>query len=162
MGCAINIAILFHLKSTKGSEPVIDPELGEKRTCPECSGRFYDLGKNPIECPLCQATFVAEPILPSKEDTPPAEEKKPDADDKPATEVSEDDVEVVSLDDLDDDAIDVVEDDETAAIKDVDLGDAVDVQVPDADEDDTFLEVEDTGKDNVEDLIVKPTPDGDE
>ena len=27
--------------------------LGEKRTCPACSAKFYDLGKDPCTCPKC-------------------------------------------------------------------------------------------------------------
>lgn len=29
--------------------------LGSKRTCRECSGRFYDLERRPIACPKCGA-----------------------------------------------------------------------------------------------------------
>lgn len=29
------------------------PELGEKRDCPDCGARFYDLGKDPAFCPKC-------------------------------------------------------------------------------------------------------------
>lgn len=31
---------------------------GTKRTCQSCSGRFYDLDKAPITCPLCGAAYV--------------------------------------------------------------------------------------------------------
>lgn len=30
---------------------------GQKRTCPKCDARFYDLNKNPIICPSCGASF---------------------------------------------------------------------------------------------------------
>lgn len=33
---------------------------GIKRTCPKCSGKFYDLNKNPILCPVCGAEFDLE------------------------------------------------------------------------------------------------------
>ena len=39
------------------------PELGSKRTCPECSARFYDLTKSPAECPKCGHTFDPEVLL---------------------------------------------------------------------------------------------------
>lgn len=35
-------------------------EWGVKRTCPKCSAKFYDLKKNPAECPACHAKFDPE------------------------------------------------------------------------------------------------------
>lgn len=35
-------------------------ELGTKRTCPDCAAKFYDLGRNPAECPKCGHSFVPE------------------------------------------------------------------------------------------------------
>jgi uncharacterized protein (TIGR02300 family) len=35
--------------------------LGEKRTCPECGAKFYDLGKRPCVCPKCKTTF--DPVM---------------------------------------------------------------------------------------------------
>jgi uncharacterized protein (TIGR02300 family) len=34
-------------------------QRGTKRTCqnPECGSRFYDLNRDPITCPICQATY---------------------------------------------------------------------------------------------------------
>ncbi len=39
------------------------PERGTKRTCQneECGARFYDLMRDPIACPVCQAAFVPPP-----------------------------------------------------------------------------------------------------
>jgi hypothetical protein len=36
---------------------------GTKRTCQACEARFYDLGRNPVVCPMCGAdyTLPAEP-----------------------------------------------------------------------------------------------------
>lgn len=42
------------------------PELGTKRTCPECAARFYDLCKMPCECPKCEHSFEPEILLKSK------------------------------------------------------------------------------------------------
>jgi len=42
-------------------------EWGEKRQCPKCSTRFYDLGKfEPIVCISCEHKFKPEIILKSK------------------------------------------------------------------------------------------------
>ncbi|KAB2847989.1 MAG: TIGR02300 family protein [Hyphomicrobiaceae bacterium] len=32
-------------------------ERGTKRTCQACGSRFYDLNRDPITCPACQAVF---------------------------------------------------------------------------------------------------------
>jgi uncharacterized protein (TIGR02300 family) len=33
---------------------------GAKRTCQSCGSRFYDLNRDPITCPICQAIFAVE------------------------------------------------------------------------------------------------------
>ena len=43
------------------------PEWGTKRTCPECSTRFYDLGKDePATCISCGHAWTPEPLLQSR------------------------------------------------------------------------------------------------
>jgi uncharacterized protein (TIGR02300 family) len=37
---------------------VANPALGTKRICSGCAAKFYDLGKNPIVCPICETVFV--------------------------------------------------------------------------------------------------------
>ena len=101
---------------SKGST-VVKAELGTKRTCPSCAARFYDLMKNPIVCPKCNANFVAAQVLPSKGDMPAmAPAPKPRV-----VEVADDvevaDVELISLEDAE--APDVADDDETAGIEDL-------------------------------------------
>jgi uncharacterized protein (TIGR02300 family) len=50
---------------------MVKPEWGTKRTCPKCSARFYDLGKdNPVHCIACENEFVPEPVLKSKQPMP--------------------------------------------------------------------------------------------
>ena len=50
---------------------MVKPEWGTKRTCPKCSTRFYDLGKdNPVHCIECDNEFVPEPVLKSKQPMP--------------------------------------------------------------------------------------------
>jgi uncharacterized protein (TIGR02300 family) len=34
------------------------PELGTKRRCNSCATKFFDLNKDPIVCPKCEAVFV--------------------------------------------------------------------------------------------------------
>jgi uncharacterized protein (TIGR02300 family) len=129
---------------------VVNAELGTKRTCPSCASRFYDLLKNPIVCPKCGVSFIAAAILPSKGDYPGAmPPPMPKAREKVEVEESENaDVELISLEDVEEDGKD---DDETAGIEDVDLGE--EAEPADAEEDDTFLVVEEEEGDNVSGLL---------
>ena len=38
-------------------------EWGTKRACPKCGIRFYDLNRDPIICPSCDATFDLASIM---------------------------------------------------------------------------------------------------
>ena len=88
---------------------MVKPAWGAKRTCPKCSTRFYDLGKDdPVHCIECGTDFVPEPVLKSKQ--PMAFEAAPVAAKEPA-----DDKELAA-DDL---AID--EDEEISPDEEVDL-----------------------------------------
>jgi uncharacterized protein (TIGR02300 family) len=50
---------------------MVKPEWGHKRTCPKCSTRFYDLGKDdPVTCISCGNAFVPETVLKSKQPLP--------------------------------------------------------------------------------------------
>jgi uncharacterized protein (TIGR02300 family) len=50
---------------------MVNPEWGTKRTCPKCSTRFYDLGKDdPVHCIECGTEWVPEPVLKSKQPMP--------------------------------------------------------------------------------------------
>src|SRR3569832_1568779 len=47
---------------------MVKPEWGAKRTCPKCSTRFYDLGKeDPVHCIECGTDWLPEPVLKSKQ-----------------------------------------------------------------------------------------------
>lgn len=46
--------------------------LGTKRHCQSCSGKFYDLNKDPIICPLCNTAFDPEVLLKSRRSKPVA------------------------------------------------------------------------------------------
>ena len=105
---------------------MVKPEWGSKRTCPKCSTRFYDLGKDdPVHCIECGTEWMPEPVLKSKQ--PLAFEAAAPAAKEPAKE--DDDL---AADDL---AID--EDEEVSADEEVDLetGDD-DLGVETANEDD--------------------------
>jgi uncharacterized protein (TIGR02300 family) len=39
---------------------MVKPELGTKRHCPKCASKFYDLNKNPAQCPICSHSFDPE------------------------------------------------------------------------------------------------------
>ncbi len=50
---------------------MVKPEWGTKRTCPKCSTRFYDLGKDdPVHCIECGTDWMPEPVLKSKQPMP--------------------------------------------------------------------------------------------
>ena len=128
---------------------MVNAELGTKRTCPNCAARFYDLLKEPITCPKCDTSFIAQSILPSKSDYPGVIPQAPKPRVVEETDDAESgDVELISLEDVEEDGKD---DDETAGIEDVDLGE--DAETADDTEDDTFLVVEEEEGGNMSDLI---------
>ena len=50
---------------------MVKPEWGAKRSCPKCSTRFYDLGKDePVTCIECGHAWSPEPVLKSKQPLP--------------------------------------------------------------------------------------------
>ena len=42
-------------------------ERGNKRTCPSCEARFYDLNRDPMTCPMCQTQIEASAFVSSAE-----------------------------------------------------------------------------------------------
>jgi len=96
---------------------------GTKRTCQndECGGRFYDLNRDPIICPICEAAYViahARPGAVIADEVKPLDVKKEK--DKPeADETASEDGELADIetddaiaDDDDDDADTFLEDEE--------------------------------------------------
>ncbi len=65
------------------------PEWGTKRTCLNCAVRFYDLGKKPITCPSCEASFEPEAFIKTRRSrqSAPSEPKKAAAPEAPASVV---------------------------------------------------------------------------
>jgi uncharacterized protein (TIGR02300 family) len=105
---------------------------GTKRTCQSgsCGSRFYDLGRDPIVCPICGTTYAIArgPIEPVREERRPVRklDVAPVGASEPAGEVDAED-----------------------ALADVEGGDE---PIADAD-DDTFLEEEEDGGGDVSGII---------
>ncbi|WP_082478868.1 MULTISPECIES: TIGR02300 family protein [unclassified Methylobacterium] len=117
------------------------PELGLKRQCMSCGAKFYDLDKDPATCPKCGTIYqaiasssrVAAPALAARAAAVPA-------DDDEDTDAEKGGPEIVSLDE-----VEAAEEDTDTTTDDSDSDSA--------DSDDTFLEEEDAGDDDVADLI---------
>lgn len=83
---------------------MVKPEWGTKRTCPKCSTRFYDLGKDePVHCIECGNEWIPEPVLKSKqplafEAAAPAAKEVAEDEDLAAEELVPDEDEEVSAD----------------------------------------------------------------
>ncbi|HXH53046.1 MAG TPA: TIGR02300 family protein [Sphingomicrobium sp.] len=83
---------------------MVKPEWGTKRTCPKCSTRFYDLGKDdPVHCIECGMDWNPEPVLKSKQPLPfetpqPVAEKQEADSDLGAEDLAIDEDEEVSPD----------------------------------------------------------------
>lgn len=78
------------------------PELGTKRNCPACAARFYDLDRQPIQCPKCGEQFEPEILLkPRRQRAAKVEEPKPQtAEEKEEAELKEvEDAENAEVDD---------------------------------------------------------------
>ena len=122
------------------------PARGTKRVCPSCGARFYDLGRSPVTCPVCQAVYqMTTPTSRRSERAAPVETPKPVVEDSdPPATVG---VEIISLDEAEEAEEAAVDDEEI-----VDLG--VDEDIPAADDDDdTFLAEEEEGDDDVSDIV---------
>ena len=104
------------------------PEWGTKRLCASCGARFYDLNKDPIECPKCGAIFDPDQgtRLKRSRNTPAETPAKA----KPAEEKTDEEVEVE-----DDDADDVLEDASDLGDDDEDLDEIVEGVEPDKEKD---------------------------
>ena len=122
------------------------PELGVKRQCMSCGAKFYDLNKDPIVCPKCAAVFQA--TGPARV-APPAAAARQRQEEEPEVEPAG--PEMVSLDE--------VEAGENE--KDIPVDDDIDV-ADDVADDDTFLEDEEEGDDDVADLIDSDIEDDEE
>jgi uncharacterized protein (TIGR02300 family) len=132
------------------ADGVAKPEWGVKRICTNCQSRFYDLQKNPIECPSCGTTFDPEVFAKPKRarSAAPSEaarkaaaaeaEKRKKA--KEAEAEGDDDDELD--DDIDDDLDDDIEDEDDEGV----LEDASDLGEDDDDVAEVLENVDDKNK----------------
>ena len=116
---------------------MVDPKFGTKRLCESCGGKFYDLNKIPVVCPLCGHSFdpnsASAPIAPVVEVAPAQDQPETDEDEAP----NEDNE--ISLDDI------AEEDDDSS---DDELGEFDGGAVLVADDDDDDLLEDDAGDDD--------------
>lgn len=123
------------------------PTRGTKRVCPSCGARFYDLGRSPITCSVCQAVYPVSPPASSRRSgrAAPVEVKKPEVveADPPVSTTAE----VISLDEA--------AQAEEAAVTDEAIGDlGDDGNVADSsDDDNAFLEQEEEGETDVAGIV---------
>lgn len=118
------------------------PELGMKRQCMSCGAKFYDLDRDPATCPKCGTVYQVAAVASSRVAAPAiaARAAAVPADDEEDVDAEKGGPEIVSLDE-----VEAAEDEADTTTEDGDA-DATDT-------DDTFLEEEDTGDDDVADLI---------
>jgi uncharacterized protein (TIGR02300 family) len=89
---------------------VAKPEWGAKRLCTSCGARFYDLGRQPIECPKCHAVLDPDQVSRLKRSrSAPQEDAKAKAVKavEPEAELA---IEGEEIEDVDEDEDDVLED----------------------------------------------------
>jgi uncharacterized protein (TIGR02300 family) len=115
---------------------VSKPELGTKRQCRNCSNRFYDLNRDPILCPKCGTVYQPHELKP----TAPAAAEAATEDDAKLEAVAG--PELVSLEEAD----------AVAPEKVLEAEDEVEAAEADT-ADETFLEEEEEGDDDVAALI---------
>ena len=117
------------------------PDLGTKRVCPTTGRKFYDLNKDPIISPYTGqvVTFVTAPVRGRAE---PIAARPAEPVDEAELEPTAD-AELISLEEADD---------ETAGAK-TGTEDEIEIEDGGATADDTFLEEDVDGDDDVTDLI---------
>ena len=100
---------------------MVKPEWGLKRTCNSCGAKFYDLRRDPIICPKCDATVDPAAIARSQRTraTAAAVAKEAPTPKKAKAEDLEDDLELADDDDVLDIGDEDDDDDDAAAIEDV-------------------------------------------
>ena len=91
---------------------MVKPEWGTKRTCPKCSTRFYDLGKDePVTCIECGNAWTPEPVLKSKQPVT-FEEVKKEVPEREDVDLAEEDLDIDEDGDSPDNDVDLGGDDD--------------------------------------------------
>jgi uncharacterized protein (TIGR02300 family) len=126
---------------------VARPQLGNKRECPNCGTKFYDLNRDRAACPKCGHMVAAEVVNPRARLARQAKAAPTPVPEPPKVVV--DVVPPVNVVDGDDDI--VVDSDTEVSLEEIEEGDDVD----DEDDDAAFLEPDEEGGD-VTDLIGGP------
>ncbi|MEM6415677.1 MAG: TIGR02300 family protein [Pseudomonadota bacterium] len=122
-------------------------ELGIKRDCPECGARFYDLNKDPAECPKCSHVFSPEALLKPRKPRPDdAQAQSEDAkEEKPDSETTLEQADAENAEATSNRKASLDEDDAEDELEK--LGDIDDIDIDDNDEDDTLLDDDDDDDD---------------
>lgn len=123
---------------------------GTKRLCTGCGSKFYDLNKDPIVCPLCGTVFQDESSAHKVDHIA-------DSDDSEDIIETTDGPEMVSLDEV---ASQEQEDIPALEGDDLELDD--DAEIPDAGDEDVFLEEDDEGNTDVSGIIGNPIQNSDD
>jgi uncharacterized protein (TIGR02300 family) len=119
---------------------VARPELGTKRVCPTTGRKFYDLNKDPVVSPYSGESWPRTSFEPLTKASAAA--ANDDDEDDSAADPASAGAEFVPLEDAD-----------AAAVKDPVADDIeIDTEIA-ADDEDTFLEEEEEGEDDVAGLI---------
>jgi uncharacterized protein (TIGR02300 family) len=155
---------------------LVKADLGLKRVCPNCTARFYDLQKRPIECPKCQFTFepeamykqrrprqpeavVAQPVPADAEDEESEDEESEEAESEDVVEAIPDEAPIqIAATGEDEEEEEAAEETETegAGMSVVDEDDIEDIVVEDDEEDeedDSLLEEDEDENDDVSGII---------
>lgn len=124
-------------------------ERGTKRTCqnPECGSRFYDLGRDPITCPVCETVYqiAVSPLAVAAATPAVAEEKAPR---KPAKKPAY--------------AVEGAKPEDAPEAEEALVAAEGDEEPAAADEDETFLEEEEEDGPDVTGIIGGPVAEPDE
>ena len=80
------------------------PEWGTKRICQSCGAKFYDLKRDPIVCPKCEAVFDPEALTKRSRARPVPVKPKPAPKAVVADEIDADEFETDDDIELEDDA----------------------------------------------------------
>ena len=134
----------FRNRLHAGTSILVKADLGTKRVCPQCTARFYDLQKRPIECPKCHNSFEPESLYKQRrarqpEPVAPAVVEAEDEEEREETEEAEveEGVEAVA-----DEAPVVLAEDDDEVVEEEPEPEAAGMSVVDAEDEDAVAEIE--------------------